>query len=293
MKIIIADPTEPEVVAEISKLGQTVVTPRDLFTEIAGAEVLIVRSSTQVNAELLSRAPKLRIVARAGVGLDNVDVAACALRHIKVLNTPGASTNSVAELALGMMFAISRKIPRADSSMKNKTWVKKELIGTELQDKTLGLVGFGRIGTSLALKAQALGMRILYFDPTKPASTYGKSVSLDELMASSDFISLHVPLTSETKGLINASAISKMKKNAVIINTARGGLVDEESLHHALKEGRIRGAALDVYPQEPYNGKLCELDNVVLTPHIGGSTKEAQSRIGLELVEKLKAELKG
>lgn len=291
MKIVIAEVMEPEVVAEISKLGETIVTPNDLLAVLPTAEALVVRSSTQVNAALLEKAPLLKVVARAGVGLDNVDKEACAKRGIKVVNTPGASTNSVSELALAMMFAIARKIPKADESMKNKTWIKKELTGTELMDKTLGIVGLGRIGSSLAIKAQALGMRVLYYDPKHDGTAAGKKVSLEEIFLSSDYISLHVPLVPETRGLINAAVIAKMKKNAVIVNTARGGLVDEEALYLALKEKKIKGAALDVYPQEPYNGKLCELDNVVLTPHVGGSTKEAQARIGQELVAKLREEL--
>ncbi len=291
MKIVIADNMEPEVVAEISKIGQTTVTPSDLRAALADADALITRSTTSVTEELLTHAPKLKVVARGGVGLDNVDVEACRKRGIKVINTPGAPTNSVSELALAMMFAIARKVPKADESMKNKTWIKKELTGTELMDKTLGIVGLGRIGASLAMKAQALGMRVLYYDPRQDGTAAGKKVSLEEIFLSSDYISLHVPLVPETRGLINAAVIAKMKKNAVIVNTARGGLVDEEALYLALKEKKIKGAALDVYPSEPYNGKLCELDNVVLTPHIGGSTKEAQARIGQELVAKLREEL--
>jgi len=291
MKIVIADNMEPEVVAGISKLGETVVTPADLKTALADADALIVRSATKVTEELLTHAPKLKLVARAGVGLDNVDKAACEKRGIKVVNTPGASTNSVAELALAMMFAICRKLPKADASMKGKQWLKKELTGTEIMDKTLGVVGLGRIGASLAIKASALGMRVLYYDPRQEGAAAGKKVSLDELFASADYLSLHVPLTPETKGMVNAGTIAKMRKNAVIVNTARGGLIDEEALYSALKEKRIAGACLDVYPSEPYSGKLCELDNVVLTPHIAGSTKEAQARIGQELVAKLREEL--
>jgi D-3-phosphoglycerate dehydrogenase len=291
MKIVIADRMEPDVVKEISKLGETVLTPADLPGALSGADVLIVRSATKVTSELLSHAPKLRIVARAGVGLDNVDAEACARRGIKVINTPGSSSNAVAELALGMMFSLARSIPRADTSMKGRQWLKKELLGTELEGKTLGIVGFGRIGSMLALKCRALGMSILYFDTHAPATTIGKGVSLDEIFASSDYISLHLPLTPQTKGMVNAAAIAKMKKGAAIINTARGGLIDEEALYSALREGKLSGAALDVYSQEPYSGKLCELPNIVLTPHIAGSTKEAQMRIGAELVEKLRHEL--
>ncbi|HIH19318.1 TPA: hydroxyacid dehydrogenase [Candidatus Micrarchaeota archaeon] len=292
MKILIADSMEKEAVSEIQKLGEVILVPNDLKAAIKDADILIVRSATQVNAELLSHAHRLKIVARAGVGLDNVDKEACEKRGIKVISTPGASSNAVAELALGMMFAVSRKIAKADFSMKKKPWIKKELSGTELEGKTLGIVGLGRIGAMLALKATALGMEIVYYDPRTPNSTLGRQVNLNDLMALSDYVSLHVPLTPETRELINPAAIAKMRKGAVLINTARGGLVDEEALYLALKEGKIAGAALDVYPQEPYTGKLCELDNIVLTPHIGGSTKEAQIRIGKELIEQLKKELK-
>lgn len=290
MKIIIADRMEPEVVAEIQKLGPTLVTPADLASSLSDAEILIVRSATKVTADLLTHAPKLKIVARAGVGLDNVDKEACEKRGIKVLNTPGASSNAVAELAVGLMFAVSRKICKADAGMKAGKWLKKELTGTELSGKTLGIVGLGRIGTLLAAKASALGMKIAYFDPAATLPV-GKKVTLDELFSSSDFISLHVPLTEQTKNMVNSASLAKMKKSAVLINTARGGLVDEEALYSALKEGRLAGAALDVYPQEPYTGKLCSLGNVVLTPHVAGSTAEAQMRIGLELVEKLRKEV--
>ncbi|VVC00328.1 Glyoxylate reductase [uncultured archaeon] len=291
MNIVIADKMEPEVVAEIKKLGKVELTPANLPAALATADVLIVRSATKVTEELLTHAPKLKLVARAGVGMDNVDKAACEKRKIKVVNTPGASSNSVAELALGMMFAISRRIPKADTGMKNKQWLKKELTGIELQDKTLGVVGFGRIGSILAMKAKAIGMNIIYHDPSKASAAVGRGVGLEELFSSADFISLHVPATPETKGMINEAMLSKMKKSAVLINTARGALIDEEALYNALKEGKIAGACLDVYSSEPYSGKLCELDNVVLTPHIAGSTKEAQARIGQELIEKLKQEV--
>jgi len=289
MNIVIADKMEAEVVEGIRKLGNVDATPADLKAALADADVLIVRSATKVTEELLQSAPKLKVVVRAGVGLDNVDRAACEKRGIKVVNTPGASSNSVAELALGMMFAIARRIPRADSSMKGKQWLKKELTGTELEGKTLGIAGLGRIGSLLAIKAAGLGMHVLYFDRIN--STLGKSVSLEELFASSDYVSLHLPATPETNGMVNASLISKMKPTAVLVNTARGALVDEEALYAALKGKKLAGACLDVYPQEPYSGKLCELENVVLTPHIAGSTAEAQMRIGQELIDKLKSSL--
>jgi len=292
MKIIIADNMEKEVVAEIGKLGRTEFMPKDLNAALSDADVLIVRSATKVAEELLARAPKLKIVARAGVGTDNIDKSACEKRKIKVVNTPGASSNAVAELAMGMMFAISRRLTKADSGMKAGKWLKKELTGTEIDGKTLGIVGLGRIGTMLAMKARGLGMNVIYYDIGANSTAMERKVNLEELMSSADFISLHVPLLPTTARMINAEAIGRMKKNAVIVNTARGGLIDEDALYSALKEGRIAGACLDVYPAEPYSGKLCELDNVVLTPHIAGSTAESQMRIGLELVEKLREELK-
>ncbi len=292
MKIVISEKMEEEVVEKIRKLGEVAYLPNDLFASLKDAGAIVTRSATKVNEELLSHAPVLKVVARAGVGLDTIDLPACEKRGIKVINTPGASSNAVAELALALILSFSRSLPRADSAMKRKIWAKKELTGREIQGKTLGVVGFGRIGSMLALKARSLGMEIIYYDPHSKPSGIGKAVNLDELFSSSDFISLHVPLTPETKGLVNGPAFSKMKKTAVLVNTARGGLVDEEALCSALKEGHIAGACLDVYPQEPYEGKLCELDNVLLSPHIGGSTKEAQARIGEELVEQLKAHLK-
>ncbi|MCX8195076.1 MAG: hydroxyacid dehydrogenase [Candidatus Micrarchaeota archaeon] len=291
IKIVVAENMEKEVVAQLEKLGKVSFLPKDIFSEVKDADVLIVRSGIKVDESLLSKAHKLKIVARAGVGLDNIDAEACKRHGIRIINTPAASSNAVAELALGLMLAVSRKIAKADYSMKRKTWIKKELVGTELEGKTLGIVGLGRIGTILAIKAKALGMKVVYSDP-KSYSAIGERLNLHDLLAVSDYVSLHLPLTPETRELINPAAIAKMKKTAVLINTARGALVDEEALYQALKEGKIAGAALDVYPEEPYAGKLCELDNVVLTPHIGGSTKEAQLRIGSELVEKLKEELK-
>ena len=288
MNIVISDKIEPEVVARIKELGNVINMPSDLRVALKNADVLIVRSATKVTDELLSFGPKLKVVARAGVGLDNVNIGACNKRGIKVLNTPAASSNAVAELVLALIFALSRKISKADESMKNKIWLKTELTGTEIQGKTLGIVGLGRIGSILALKANALGMNILFYDPHVKSVAFGKEVDMEELMASSDYISVHIPLLPETRDLINGAAIARMKKTAFLINTSRGQVVEEEALYTALSEKKIAGAALDVYATEPYTGKLCELDNVVLTPHIGGNTHEAQERIGNELVQKLK-----
>ncbi len=290
-KIIIADNMELEVVEEIKKLGQVVYKPANLANELKDAEVLIVRSATQVNSELIANSARLKIVARAGVGLDNVDVAACGAKKIKVINTPGASLNAVAELAIGLTIAMLRNVQKAHLQMKNKIWDKGKLIGSEVAGKTLGLVGFGRIGSMVADKARALEMEIIAYDPHPKESEFVKFVDLKTLFANADIISLHVALSEETRNLINKESIVKMKNGVYLINTSRGEVIDEDALYEACKSGKIAGASLDVYKQEPYTGKLLELENVYFTPHLGASTKEAQIRIGKELVEKLKQEL--
>ncbi len=292
MKIIVADDMESEVVEGIKKLGTVVYKPADLKGELADADALIVRSATKVTAELIANANKLKIVARAGVGLDNVDKTACDAKGIKVINTPGASSNAVAELVIGVMISMLRNVQKAHYQMKNKIWDKKKLTGNEIAGKTLGVIGFGRIGAMTAEKARALGMTIIAYDPKAKDISGVRFVSLDELYSTADIISLHTVLVPETKGMINKDSIAKMKKTGWIVNDARGELQNEDDLYEACKSGRITGAAIDVYPQEPYSGKLLELDNIYFTPHLGASTKEAQARIGTELVEKLGQELK-
>ncbi len=291
-KIVIADELEESVVGMLKVLGQVDYKPADLKGALADADALVVRSATKVTGELIAGAGKLKVVARAGVGLDNVDVKACEEKGIKVINTPGASTEAVAELAIGMMICACRKIGKAHFGMKNKRWEKKELTGIEVEGKTLGIVGYGRIGRSLAEKALSLGMRVIASDPHSKSDSYATVVGLDELWKESDVISLHCILTDETKGLVNGENIKKMRDGVVIINIARGELVSEEALYSACKSGKVYSAALDVYPNEPYSGKLLELENVIFTPHIGASTHEAQGRIGIELVQRLKQELK-
>jgi D-3-phosphoglycerate dehydrogenase len=293
MSIIIADDMEEAVVNEIRKLGHVEYKPADLALALQKADVLIVRSATKVTKELVGHAPNLKLVARAGVGLDNVDAKACQERGIKVVNTPGASTNAVAELALGAMIAGLRNIQKAHHQMKNGVWDKKGLTGREIAGKTLGIIGYGRIGASLGKKAYALGMRIIAFNPL-PRTEDGIAayVDLDGLFRQADVISIHVPATESTINLVNKDNIAKMKDKVFIINTSRGEIIDEDALYEACKSGKVLGAALDVYRNEPYKGKLLELDNVCLTPHIGASTKEAQARIGKELVEILEKELK-
>jgi len=291
MKIVIADDMELEVVEEIKKLGEVVFKPQDLKSTLNDANVLIVRSATKVTAELIAGADKLKIVARAGVGLDNVDAKACEAKGIKVINTPGASSNAVAELVIGVMISMFRNVQKAHYQMKNKVWDKKKLVGQEISGKTLGVIGFGRIGMMTAEKAHALGMKILAYDPHPRPVQYVEYVDLDEIYKKSDVISLHTILLPETKGMINTESIAKMKNGVFIINAARGELIDENALYDACKSGKIAGAALDVYSQEPYSGKLLELETICFSPHLGASTKEAQMRIGQELVEKLKAEI--
>ena len=289
MKIVIADPMEPEVVAEIGKLGTVVNKPSDLKIALSDADVLIVRSATKVTEELLQFAPKLRIVGRAGVGLDNVDRVACEKRNIQVINTPDASTQSVAELTITMILCMLRNVAKGHFQMKNKIWDKKNLTGREIAGKTLGIIGLGRIGHAVSEKALALGMKVQYYSRHKDPEAKANYVSLDELLSTSDIISLHLSSSPETKEMMNFGLIGKMKDGAYLVNLARGDLVNEDALYSALTSGKLAGAALDVYSSEPYSGKLLELDNVVFTPHLGASTKEAQERIGIQLVERLRA----
>ncbi|MFA5106517.1 MAG: hydroxyacid dehydrogenase [Candidatus Micrarchaeia archaeon] len=287
MKIIVADAMEDDVLAEIRKLGEVSYRPADLYAEVAKADVLIVRSATKVTEALVANSA-LKAVARAGVGLDNVDVPACQKKGIKVINTPGASSDAVAELALGFMLSLARKIPQAHLSMKQGKWDKKSFVGGELAGKTLGIVGYGRIGSKVAKLASAFGMDVICTNLSPVKDPLARQVEFPELVSSSDYISIHVALTPETRGMFNKEAFSKMKAGAYVLNLARGPIVDEEALYDALKSGKLAGAALDVYAQEPYQGKLLELDNVVFAPHIGGSTREAQMRIGTELIHQLK-----
>ncbi len=291
VKIIIADNMEPDVIEGLRKLGEVVYKPADIRAALADAEVLVVRSATKVTVDLIANANKLKIVARAGVGLDNIDTKACEARGIKVINTPSASSNAVAELAIGLMLSMFRNVQKAHLQMKNKIWDKKSLTGIEVAGKTLGILGFGRIGSMVAEKANGLGMNVIAFERTPKESKIARFVPFDELLANADIISLHLASTPETKNIINKDSIAKMKNGVYLINTARGDLINEEALYDACKSRKIAGAALDVYQQEPYTGKLLELDNVYFTPHLGGSTKEAQMRIGKELIEKLGAEL--
>ncbi|MFH1785417.1 MAG: hydroxyacid dehydrogenase [Candidatus Micrarchaeota archaeon] len=294
MRIVIADQMEDVVVEEIKKLGEVEYKPTDVKKSLENADVVIVRSATKLTRELISEVKNLKMVIRAGVGLDNVDKKACEEKNIRVLNTPNASSNAVAELVLGLMIAMLRNVQKAHHQMKNGKWDKKNLTGTEIAGKTLGIIGYGRIGAMLGDKARLLGMEIISYNPLPRPDV--KNVvfidSLDDFLAKADVISLHVPATNETCNMINKENIEKMKTGIFIINTSRGEVIDEDALYDACKTGKIAGVALDVYKHEPYTGKLLELENVFFTPHLGAGTKEAQIRIGQEVITILKNELK-
>ena len=286
MRILISDNMEEEVVEKIRKLGDVEYKPQDLEKAIGEADIMIVRSATRVTEKLLGNAKKLKLVIRAGVGTDNIDKEACKKRDIEVKNTPRASTNAVAELALGLIICGLRNVQKGHYQMKNKEWRKKELVGNEIEGKTLGIIGYGRIGSSLGTQARQLGMKTIAYNPP-PRHDDGAIVfveSFDEFHGQCDVISLHAPLTDKTKDMINKESIAKMKDEVFIVNTARGELIDEDALYEGCRSGKIKGAALDVYKKEPYKGKLLELDNVYFTPHIAGNTKEAQTRIGEQVV---------
>lgn len=288
MKILVCDTMEESILEKMKELGEVEYKPENLMKSVKDAEVMVVRSATKVTKEVVDAAPKLKGVIRAGVGVDNIDCLYCKEKGVKVMNTPGASTNAVVELAIGIMICLLRGVYRGHEETKKKNWIKKELVGREIEGKTLGIIGCGRIGHFVAEKASKLGMKTLGFDPHPRESKVIKYVSLDELYKESDVITLHTILIPQTEKMINKESIEKMKDGVYIINLARGGLIDEDALYDALKSGKMAGAALDVYSKEPYEGKLLELNNVFFTPHIGANTKEAQVRIGEEVIEKIK-----
>ena len=262
-----------------------------MVQKIPGYDGLVVRSKPRVPRSVID-ASSLKVVARAGVGLDNIDLEACTEKGIKVINSPTALSESVAELVFAMILSFERHIVRADNSMKEGLWIKKELKGAELHGKTLGIIGFGRIGSHMAKIAGGFGMRVIGYDvhwDTKTADELGVEFwDKDLLIQESDYISLHVPLIPPTRGMISKHELGMMKDSAVIINTSRGGIIDETALYDALESGMIRGACLDVYETEPPgDSPLLHLDNVLLTPHIGASTTEAQDKAGVIIAEKL------
>jgi D-3-phosphoglycerate dehydrogenase / 2-oxoglutarate reductase len=263
-----------------------------LMKSLKDFDGLVVRSRTKVTAELIATADRLKVIGRAGSGLDNIDAAAATKRGIAVMNTPGGNTVTTAEHALSLLFSLTRHIPQATASVKAGKWEKKKFEGRELFNKTLGIVGFGNIGSVVADRAKGLKMNVLVHDPFVTPDVARKkgveAVSLDELLARSDYITVHTPLNKSTRHLINADAFAKMKKGVMVINAARGGIVEEQALLEALRSGKVRGAALDVFETEP-PGKnaLLEMENVICTPHLGASTYEAQENVAVAVAEQM------
>jgi D-3-phosphoglycerate dehydrogenase len=306
MKIVLAEKVSPATLAvlkqepgwnivtadQIAKLG-----PGGLEAELADADALVVRSAVQADAKLLEYAPNLRVIGRAGVGVDNIDTAAATHRGIVVMNTPGANAVAVAELTIGLMISMARAIPRANSTMHAAKWEKKSLQGSELRGKTLGIVGLGRIGLEVARRARSFGMELIGYDPfIAPVVARENEVTLvplDEIFKKSDYLTLHVGLTTQTEGMINATSIKIMKPGIRIINCARGELIVDEALAEAIQSGHVAGAALDVFRKEPLkDSAYFGLDNVLLSPHVAGSTNEAQEAIGIQLAEQVRDYLK-
>ena len=301
MKIVIAEKISDAAVKELKEPGWTVLTADQLDGKLSGqvesADALIVRSAVQVDAALLAHAKKLRVIGRAGVGVDNIDLDAATRQGIAVMNTPGANAVAVAEHTLGMMLVMARHLCRADALMHAGRWEKKSLQGTELRGKTLGIAGLGRIGMEVARRARAFEVEIVGHDPfvsVGVAKEQGiRLASLDELYAAADYITLHVGLTPQTTGMINEAAIKKMKKGVRLVNCARGELVNEADLAEALKQGHVAAAALDVFAEEPLKqSPLLAMANVILTPHIGGQTFEAQEAVGVQIARQVREYLK-
>jgi D-3-phosphoglycerate dehydrogenase len=269
----------------------------EFASELKTAAGLIVRSATRVDAAMLEGAPDLKVVGRAGVGVDNIDVAAASERGVAVMNSPGGNTISASELTMALMLAVARRVTEADRSIREGRWERATLQGIELRGKTLGVIGAGRIGWEVAQRCRAFGMRVIVYDPylalDRADELHPLLVSLDRLIESSDIITLHVPLNAETRGMIGTDALGRMKKGAFVINVSRGGVVDEDALALALTDGRIAGAGLDVYEHEPLSpdSPLLQAPNLVLTPHLGASTKEAQIQVALEVARNMRAAL--
>jgi D-3-phosphoglycerate dehydrogenase len=300
MKVLVCDPVAPVTIQVLVDAGIEVdnrpdITPEELLRDVGQYDGMVVRSRTRVPKEVIDAASNLKIIVRGGVGLDSIDVAYASSKGVSVRNTPLASSNSVAELALGYMLALARKIPQATVSMTAGEWKKKKLRGTEIAGKTLGLVGFGNIGGLLGRKAAALGMDVVFYDVITPDDPGpANQIGLDELLTLSDYISLHVPKVPATTNMLDAEAFAKMRDGVYIINCARGGVVDEDALYDALCDGKVAGAALDVYLDEkvnPGNPKLFQLkdqdgfNRVIGSPHVGASTVEGQARVGTEVAD--------
>ncbi|MEL7590689.1 MAG: hydroxyacid dehydrogenase [Anaerolineaceae bacterium] len=279
-------------------VDQAGISAEDLLNVVGEYDALIVRGRTKVNAAVLEAGKKLKVVGRAGVGVDNIDLAAAKAHGVTAVNSPLATTVAVAELTLSLMLSAVREIPRADASMKAGKWLKKEFEGRELFGKTLGVIGFGRIGSAVAARAKAFEMKVLAYDPLIPAEEIarrgGEPVSFDDLLAQSDVITMHMPLTPDSRNLLNAEAFSKMKEGVFIVCAARGGVIDEQALLEALNNGKVAGAALDVYSTEPPGQtELVAHPRVIDTPHVGAQTVEAQARAANDIAEEVLNALEG
>jgi len=291
VKVLVCDKTEKECIDQMRAAGLTVdtqfdITPDQLLTVLPAYEAVVVRSRTKIRQPLIDVCPDLKLIVRGGVGLDTIDVEYARGKGIAVKNTPRASSASVAELAIGYLFMLARSLYKASTGMKAEKWDKKSFEGDEIGGKTLGVIGLGNIGMETAKRAQQLGMEVIAYDPTSKGMFGVPFVSLDELLARSDYITLHLPKTKETANMISTEQFAKMKTGVRIVNCARGGIINEDALYDALVSGKVAGAALDVFAEEPpTDWKLLKLDNVIASPHIGAATKEAQTRIGGEVAD--------
>jgi len=301
-KILVSDGLAEEGLALLRSAGEVTINPKITADELLAAlpdyHALIVRSRTKVTAKVVAAGKQLKVIGRAGVGVDNIDVAAAVAQGITVVNSPLAASLAVAEHTLGLMLALARQIVKADASMKQSKWEKSAFKGSELSGKTLGLIGIGRIGAEVAARAVAFGMRVLAFDPYLTAAQvrerHAEPVTLDEALTRADYISLHLPLTGETRGLIGPGEIDRMKAGAYLICAARGGVIDENALRAALNSGHLAGAALDVFAAEPPPpDSIATHPKVIATPHVGAQTVEAQTRAGVAIAEEVIAALEG
>ena len=299
MRVLVREPIADAGVELLrSKFDVDVEANGDLAETIGGYDAIVIRSATKLTADLIARADRLKVIGRAGVGVDNVDVEAATRRGIVVANAPESTVVSAAEHTIGLLVALARNIPQAHAALKEGRWERSSYGGVELAGKTLGVLGFGRIGQQVASRAVGLGMRVVAFDPFVAADRYRelgaeRVATPDELYAEADFVTLHLPLTDETRGSVGAEAFARMRDGVRVINAARGELVDEAALVEAVQSGKVAGAALDVFSSEPYSGPLLELPQVVVTPHLAASTEEAQDRAGLIVAEQVAAALEG
>ena len=302
--VLICDHVNPTLKEILEKNGLKVtyepeITPEQIAEKIGNFQVVVVRGRTKLSRELIEKADKCKIIARVGVGLDNIDQEAAKEKNIRVINAVEGATTAVAELVIGLMLSMAREIPRADREIRNGNWIKKELAGSELKGKYLGIIGLGNIGKRLGRLTRALNMNIIGYDVVPIDEEFSKEVGLlkadlDTLLSSADYVSLHVPLLDSTHHMINAEKLKLMKNTARIINTSRGGVIDEEALYNSLKEGNIAGAALDVFEVEPATGnRLTTLPNFIATPHMGAQTKEAQLLAANIIAEKIIQVLRG